>query len=328
MFLSSISVKIPFEKQQSMSKKLTSLRDLLLGMGLIDHEELELGLNYRQTYGGRLGETLVSLGFLNETSLYSALAKQAGMNLFTIDPGGLPIQVKWLGEMTIKDCIRYEVAPVGKRGDKLIVACGVVEAIESREFLEEKFKSNIEFVLSVSDQIRRLLDRYDTEILRQKNTIDPTRQARSREEKLAHFKEQYQQQNFDLRDFIQLTGIVPPENMLLLPDKQAIIRYLIRRHYLDTETGHLLRALNTTILNLSTVEAYSLQIPTIGTILENGGYISKEDIDEVRAACGMDFERQKEYMLERFMISPYTMNATEHLYSELNMIIQEIKFLS
>ena len=46
------------------------------------------------------------------------------------------------------------------------------------------------------------------------------------------------------------------------------------------------------------------------------------------SACGMDFERQKEYMLERFMISPYAMNATEHLYSELNMIIQEIKFLS
>ena len=61
------------------------LGKILIDRGLIQPEQLETGLYYQKRIGCRLGESLIALGFIDETILYSTLAAQQKIAYYELD---------------------------------------------------------------------------------------------------------------------------------------------------------------------------------------------------------------------------------------------------
>lgn len=87
------------------------LGDLLLDAGLLKDEQLKAALNEQRKWGGRLGRTVIELGFVTETAMAEVLAKQLELPVVDLDTAEISDEApKWL---RIDICERYGVFPVG-----------------------------------------------------------------------------------------------------------------------------------------------------------------------------------------------------------------------
>ena len=86
------------------------LGDILISQGVIDAEKISAALADQQAFGGKLGRTLVELGYLSEAQLVTGLAEQLG--LATVDLSTAEIEVDALSCLPVDACERYGVFPV------------------------------------------------------------------------------------------------------------------------------------------------------------------------------------------------------------------------
>jgi len=61
------------------------LGDLLLSHGLLDATRLEAALADQRAFGGKLGRTLVDLGYITDEQLMLTLADQLGLTTVDLD---------------------------------------------------------------------------------------------------------------------------------------------------------------------------------------------------------------------------------------------------
>src|SRR5438128_4232724 len=102
------------------ASKTNRLGDLLVAGGLITPKQLEEGLNYQKTKGGRLGVCLTKLGYLTEDILHSVLTRQFGVSLIDLSTTDIePDVVKILPRDYV---VRYQVIPIRKHGGVLSIA--------------------------------------------------------------------------------------------------------------------------------------------------------------------------------------------------------------
>lgn len=86
------------------------LGDLLIEAELISETQLKAGLNEQRKWGGRLGRTLVELGFVTETAIGQVLAQQLELPSVDLDTTELPAAAPtWL---RLDLCERYGVFPL------------------------------------------------------------------------------------------------------------------------------------------------------------------------------------------------------------------------
>ena len=99
------------------------LGDVLVGAKVITREQLDLALREQSSWGGRLGQNLLSLGFIDEERLTSAVAAHLGLPSVDLDRARLPPGVNRL--LPLEVCERYGVMPLGERQreGKLLLAC-------------------------------------------------------------------------------------------------------------------------------------------------------------------------------------------------------------
>ncbi|MDY7030279.1 MAG: type IV-A pilus assembly ATPase PilB [Thermodesulfobacteriota bacterium] len=134
------------------------LGDLLVKKNLISEEQLRKALEQQRIHGGRLGQHLVKLGFMDEGDLTSFLSTQyqvPSINLseFEVDPDIIKI---------IPDDIvhKYQIMPVSKSGSTLVVAIADpsnVFAIDDVKFLTGL---NIEAVVTSESAIKTAIDKH------------------------------------------------------------------------------------------------------------------------------------------------------------------------
>src|SRR2546428_7302139 len=86
------------------------LGDILIQQDLIDEEKLLAELSDQRAFGGKLGRTLVDLGYVTEEQLVHALATQLGLD--TIDLTQAQIAPDALSTLPVDACERYGVFPV------------------------------------------------------------------------------------------------------------------------------------------------------------------------------------------------------------------------
>jgi hypothetical protein len=83
---------------------------LLLREGLITAEQLELALMDQQQLGWRLGEILVSWGWVSSSAIATALAEQYGMEFIDLTTEQVDQDVAQL--LSREDAERYQALPV------------------------------------------------------------------------------------------------------------------------------------------------------------------------------------------------------------------------
>lgn len=98
-------------------RKRISVGDLLINLGLITPQQLDDGLEHQRKIGGRLGEILVSKGFITEGALVDALSVQMG--ILKVAPDFHLIDKALLKGINEEFLLSNEIIPAFKENDVL-----------------------------------------------------------------------------------------------------------------------------------------------------------------------------------------------------------------
>jgi type IV pilus assembly protein PilB len=134
------------------------LGELLVRNDLINRQQLTEALSDQKSHGGRIGSSLVRLGFVKEEELSAFLSKQYGVpsiNLaeFEIDPGvvrHIPAEIAQ----------KYQIVPVNRAGATLIVAMNDPSNIFAIDDIKFMTGFNIEVVVASESSIKLAIDKY------------------------------------------------------------------------------------------------------------------------------------------------------------------------
>jgi type IV pilus assembly protein PilB len=109
--------------QPQMQAPRPRLGDVLVAAKVITQEQLALALREQSSWGGRLGQNLLSLGFIDEPRLTAAVAAHLGLPSVDLDRARLAPDVNRL--LPLEICERFGVMPLGARAKegKLLIAC-------------------------------------------------------------------------------------------------------------------------------------------------------------------------------------------------------------
>jgi type IV pilus assembly protein PilB len=134
------------------------LGDLLVRRGLLDATRLEAALADQRAFGGKLGRTLVELGYITDEQLMLTLAEQLGLTTVDLDAAALDPDA--LGTLAVDACERYGVFPV--RTDRTQRLLWLATAEPDRKTLQEVAQLSqltVEPVLAPMNAIDRAIRR-------------------------------------------------------------------------------------------------------------------------------------------------------------------------
>ena len=132
------------------------LGELLIRNSAISNQQLAKALEDQKASGGRLGESLIKLGFIKELDLVSFLSKQYGMPSVNLTEIAIPSEV--IKIIPIDVAIKYQVIPVSLRDSTLIVAMvdpSNIFAIDDIKFLTGY---RIEALVASESSMKQALD--------------------------------------------------------------------------------------------------------------------------------------------------------------------------
>jgi len=134
------------------------LGELLVRNKLIDESQLAKALAEQKTQGGRLGASLIKLGFLKEDELSAFLSRQYGVpsiNLaeFEIDPGVIRLVPPDVAQ-------KYQIIPINRAGSTLIVAMSDPSNIFAIDDIKFMTGFNVEVVVAPDTSIKTAIDKY------------------------------------------------------------------------------------------------------------------------------------------------------------------------
>lgn len=136
------------------------LGDLLLEAGLVKDDQLKAALNEQRKWGGRLGRTVIELGFVTESAMAEVLARQLELPVLDLDTAEIPEEApKWL---RIDICERYGVFPVAmnRTARTLSVATSDPTNIEHLSAVQFATSSKVLPVVATASAIERAIRRY------------------------------------------------------------------------------------------------------------------------------------------------------------------------
>lgn len=136
------------------------LGELLVEAGLLNEDHLKAALNEQRKWGGRLGRTVVEMGFVTEADMVHVLAQQLQLRTVDLDKAQLPDR--------ITDCLRldlaerYGVFPLGvdAHGHTLFVATSDPTNVEHVQELEFATNMKLELAVATGSSIDRAIRRY------------------------------------------------------------------------------------------------------------------------------------------------------------------------
>jgi type IV pilus assembly protein PilB len=134
------------------------LGELLVRNKLIDESQLAKALEAQKTQGGRLGASLIKLGYLKEDELSAFLSRQYGVpsiNLaeFEIDPGVIRLVPPDVAQ-------KYQIIPINRAGSTLIVAMSDPSNIFAIDDIKFMTGFNVEVVVAPDTSIKAAIDKY------------------------------------------------------------------------------------------------------------------------------------------------------------------------
>jgi len=167
------------------------LRDRVVTPAQLDEAQREI-----MKYGGRLGNTLAKLGYVEQTQLVQFLSRQYGVPSIDVDDVEIPDDVVDLIPRTVAE--RHMLIPINRDGSNLIVAMSDPSNIYAMDDIKFLTGFNVEVVVASESSIRRaqqrfydmggdtdfadILDEAEIDILREDDGVDLAELEASTEE--------------------------------------------------------------------------------------------------------------------------------------------------
>jgi type IV pilus assembly protein PilB len=104
----------------TVTRKSKQLGQILIELGYISADQLEVALEEHRKTPKSLGRVLIDLGMIKESDLVRALAEQVGLEF--VDLGDFPIDSMATSLLPEALARRYKALPIGERDGKLLVA--------------------------------------------------------------------------------------------------------------------------------------------------------------------------------------------------------------
>ncbi|WP_305045103.1 type IV-A pilus assembly ATPase PilB [Geoalkalibacter sp.] len=134
------------------------LGELLVRNKLITSDQLAKAVEDQKAAGGRLGASLIKLGFLHDGELAAFLSKQYGVPSINLDEFDIEPAIIRLIPPEIAQ--KYQVVPVNRAGATLIVAMSDPSNIFAIDDIKFMTGYNIEVVVAAETAIKAAIDRY------------------------------------------------------------------------------------------------------------------------------------------------------------------------
>ena len=132
--------------------------ELLLKEKRITPEQLQEALNAQRQSGGKLGNSLVSLGFVKDEDITALLSKQYGvpsiaLDQFEIDPAVLSL-------VPAETAQKYHVLPLSRSGATLTIAMTDPTNVFAMDDIKFMTGYNVEPVVASETAVIEAIDRY------------------------------------------------------------------------------------------------------------------------------------------------------------------------
>jgi len=132
--------------------------DILLREKVVTPKQLEEAKTEIRKHGGRLGNTLAKLGYVEESQLVGFLSRQYGVPSISLDEVDITNDVLKLIPKDVAE--RHNVVPINRQGNSLIVAMADPSNIYAMDDIKFLTGFNVEVVVSTESAIRSALDKY------------------------------------------------------------------------------------------------------------------------------------------------------------------------
>ncbi len=131
---------------------------LLVKDNKITPEQLRKALEEQKRTGARLGESLVKLGYIEESELLKFLSKHYRLPTVNLDEIEIPPEIIALvpSEITVK----HNVIPVKREGARLLVATSDPTNLTALDAIRMKTGYTVEFVLASDQALKRAVEKY------------------------------------------------------------------------------------------------------------------------------------------------------------------------
>jgi general secretion pathway protein E len=190
-----------------------TLGSILLDLRLITPEKLEIALkeqtSLNKTGHRRLGDILVSLGFISEDEMLSALSSQLGLQYLKFSE--FPKTIPNVPYPTVKFMKQYKFVPIGAEDNVLKVAVSDPlneYVIDTLQFFSKK---SIEIFLSSENDIMEAIEQYFGSSVQMTSIMEGMREEESETEEI----DELQEDVHHLRDMAFEAPIVKLVNMLI-----------------------------------------------------------------------------------------------------------------
>ncbi len=134
------------------------LGELLVRNKLIDEKQLAKALEEQKTSGGRLGASLVKLGYLKEEDLAAFLSRQYGVP--SINLSEFEIDESVIKLIPAEVAQKYMLVPVNRAGSTLIVGMADPSNIFAIDDIKFMTGYNVEVVVAAEASVKTAIDKY------------------------------------------------------------------------------------------------------------------------------------------------------------------------
>ena len=134
------------------------LGEMLLRESVVTLAQLEEAQSEVMKFGGRLGNTLAKLGYVEETQLVQFLSRQYGVPSIEVQDVEIPVDVIDLIPRAVAE--RHSLIPINLQGSSLIVAMTDPSNIYAMDDIKFLTGFNVEVVVASESSIRRAQEKY------------------------------------------------------------------------------------------------------------------------------------------------------------------------
>ncbi len=307
------------------------LGKLLVERGLLQPQELETGLYYQKRIGCKLGDSLIALGFIDETILYSTLAAQHNLSYYELQTDKI-YDSSWLTMMSINKARALQALPMGYRTDgKMMVACGDPFNNGAILALKEALGLNIDIVAARPSQIYEILQRIEKEE-KEKNTITQQRKEhkplsyeRLSEEEWVYFMEEYMEGRIDTLLLMKASGFVNENQLAKAPNKEFILGWLTARGLLSGQTANLVISLAKLVGRQNRSDRQLRRIPELLELLQEAYYIKSQDAKWIYTEHLSTNVSLRHLLESNYLVARETIANAQQLLESLKSLVMRAK---
>ncbi len=298
------------------SAKTIRLGKLLLERGVIRPEQLEMGLFYQQRSGQPLGESLMSLGFIDEITLTSALAAQAKLPYLELNPEKIKIEPKLFKKLTLNQARALSAVPLGVRKDgKLVIACAETFREGFQKSLQEIFAEELFIVAARPSVIYKLIEQMEPaaqvqqqSVGQQEGTAKDNKLSRLSFEEQTRFVFSYYQGSVNLELFIKASGLVETAILASMPEpgSGSLIQWLVNHSYIDGTVAHLISGVRRAVQIMDWQSRQEKRLPELIEVLHQADYLPGADINWLRQESSSQGKPPEDFLIENYLATAET----------------------